>query len=136
MPIRWVLTRDPSGKRPPKAIFSTDLAQTAEQIVSDFMKRWSLEVTFEEGRAYLGIETQRQWSDLAIERSTPLLFGLYSLVTLGWRKPCTGMAVSLSLKRPGIASPPPLFVTCSLSPGDICEALGLFPHHQMTLPWF
>jgi hypothetical protein len=46
------------------------------------MKRWSLEVTFEESRAHLGIETQRQWSDPAIERSTPLLFGLYSLVTL------------------------------------------------------
>jgi hypothetical protein len=46
------------------------------------MKRWSLEVTFEEGRAHLGIETQRQWSDRAIERSTPLLFGLYSLVAL------------------------------------------------------
>ena len=46
------------------------------------MKRWSLEVTFEESRAHVGIETQRQWSDLAIERSTPLLFGLYSLVTL------------------------------------------------------
>jgi hypothetical protein len=82
LPIRWVLTRDPKGKHPPKAIFSTDLTQTAEQIVSDFMKRWSLEVTFEEGRAHLGIETQRQWSDRAIERSTPLLFGLYSLVTL------------------------------------------------------
>jgi hypothetical protein len=82
LPLRWVLTRDPSGKRPPKAIFSTDPTQSAEQIISDFMKRWSLEVTFEEGRAHLGIETQRQWSDLAIERSTPLLFGLYSLVTL------------------------------------------------------
>jgi DDE superfamily endonuclease len=82
LPIRWVLTRDPSGKHPPKAIFSTDPTQTAEQIVSDFMKRWSLEVTFEESRAHLGIETQRQWSDLAIERSTPLLFGLYSLVNL------------------------------------------------------
>lgn len=82
LPIRWVLTRDPSGKRPPKAIFSTDLTQTAEQIVRDFIKRWSLEVTFEETRAHLGIETQRQWSDLAIERTTPMLFGLYSLVTL------------------------------------------------------
>ena len=82
LPIRWVLTRDPSGKRPPKAIFSTDPTQTAEQMIRDFMKRWSLEVTFEESRAHLGIETQRQWSDLAIERSTPLLFGLYSLVTL------------------------------------------------------
>jgi DDE superfamily endonuclease len=82
LPIRWVLTRDPSGKRPPKAIFSTDPTQTTEQIIQDCMKRWSLEVTFEEGRAHLGIETQRQWSDLAIERSTPLLFGLYSLVAL------------------------------------------------------
>ena len=48
----------------------------------DEISRWSLEVTFEEGRAQLGIETQRQWSDRAIERSTPLLFGLFSLVTL------------------------------------------------------
>jgi hypothetical protein len=46
------------------------------------MKRWTLETTFEESRAHLGIETQRQWSDLAIERTTPLLFGLYSLVAL------------------------------------------------------
>ena len=82
LPIRWVLTRDPAGKRPPKAIFSTDPAQPAAAIIKDFMKRWSLEVTFEEGRAHLGIETQRQWSDQAIERSTPLLFGLYSLVAL------------------------------------------------------
>ena len=82
LPIRWVLTRDPLGKRPPKALFSTDPTQKAEQIIRDFMKRWSLEVTFEEGRAQVGIETQRQWSDLAIERSTPLLFGLYSLVAL------------------------------------------------------
>jgi len=69
LPICWVLTRDPEGKRPPKALFSTDQTQAAEEIVLDFMKRWSL-------------ETQRQWSDLAIERTNPLLFGLYSLLTL------------------------------------------------------
>jgi hypothetical protein len=77
-----VLTRDPAGRRPPKALFSTDQTQPAEEIVRDFMKRWSLEVTFEESRAHLEGETQRQWSDRAIERTTPLLFGLYSLVTL------------------------------------------------------
>ena len=82
LPIRWVLTRDPAGKRPPKALFSTDQTQSAEEIVRDFMKRWSLETTFEESRAQLGVETQRQWSDRAIERTTPLLFGLYSLVAL------------------------------------------------------
>src|SRR5215469_6070289 len=82
LPIRWVLTHDPEGKREPKAYFSTDLAQSAAAIVEDYVKRWSLEVTYEESRAHLGIETQRQWSDLAIERSTPCLLGLYSLVIL------------------------------------------------------
>jgi hypothetical protein len=82
LPIRWVLTRDPQGKRPSKALFSTNQGLTAEQIVRTFMKRWSLETTFEESRAHLGIETQRQWSDLAIDRTTPMLFGLYSLVLL------------------------------------------------------
>ena len=82
LPIRWVLTRDPAGKREPKAYFSTDQAQSAREIVEDFVKRWSLEVTYEESRAHLGVETQRQWSDLAIERSTPCLLGLYSLVVL------------------------------------------------------
>jgi hypothetical protein len=82
LPIRWVITRDPAGKRPVRTYFSTDQQQTGLSIVLDFIKRWSIEVTFEESRAHLGIETQRQWSDLAIERSTPCLLGLYSLVTL------------------------------------------------------
>jgi hypothetical protein len=44
--------------------------------------RWSLEVTFEEAGAHLGLETQRQWSALAIARTTPVLLGLFSLVTV------------------------------------------------------
>src|SRR5205823_12906754 len=80
--VCWVVTRDPSGKHKPKAYFSTNPAQDGLQIVHDFIKRWTIEVTFEESRAHLGIETQRQWSDLAIERSTPSLLGLYSLVAL------------------------------------------------------
>jgi hypothetical protein len=82
LPIRWVLTRDPEGKLEPRAYFSTNQAQCAAEIVEDFIKRWPIEVTYEESRAHLGVETQRQWSDLAIERSTPCLLGLYSLVVL------------------------------------------------------
>jgi hypothetical protein len=37
-----------------------------------------MEVTFEEARAHLWIETQRQWSDLAIARTKPVLFGLFT----------------------------------------------------------
>ena len=47
-----------------------------------YVDRWSIEVTFEETREHLGIETQRQWSDKAIARSTPILMGLYSQVCL------------------------------------------------------
>lgn len=82
LPIRWVLTRDPEGKRPVKALLCTDQTLSADAIITTFIHRWPLETTFEESRAHLGIETQRQWSDLAIERTTPLLLGLYSLVTL------------------------------------------------------
>jgi len=82
LPIRWVLTRDPVGTRPAHAIVSPDPTQTAEERIMDGRKRWSLDVSVEEGRAHLGMETQRHWSDLAIERSTPFLFGLSSLVAL------------------------------------------------------
>ena len=80
--IRWVLIRDPEGKFDPQALLSTDTDQTPQQILSWFVRRWTMEVTFEEARAHLGVETQRQWNDLAIARTTPALFGLYSLVTM------------------------------------------------------
>jgi len=82
LPIGWVLTRDPRGERDARAYFSTDQQPSGLAIVLDFMKRWPVEVTFEATRAHLGMQTQRQWSDLAIERTTPCLLGLYSLVTL------------------------------------------------------
>jgi hypothetical protein len=80
LPIRWVLSRDPEGKLEPRAWFSTEPSDTGEAIVAEFVRRWPLETTFEEARAHLGVETQRQWSDRAIARETPCLFGLYSLV--------------------------------------------------------
>lgn len=82
LPIRWVLARDPQGECETRAFMSTDLDHTPRQVLSWFVRRWRMEVTFEEARAHLGIETQRQWSDLAIARSTPILFGLFSLITL------------------------------------------------------
>jgi DDE superfamily endonuclease len=82
LPIRWVLTRDPAGQLEPRAYFSTRPEDEPAAIPAEFVKRWPIEVTFEETRAHLGVETQRQWSDLAIERETPCLLGLYSLVAL------------------------------------------------------
>src|SRR3954462_1064327 len=80
--LRWVLIRDPAGEFAPQALLCTDPAVSAQQIVEWFVLRWQLEVTFHEARAHLGVETQRQWSDLAIQRTTPALLGLFSFVTL------------------------------------------------------
>jgi hypothetical protein len=80
--IRWVVIRAPEGTFAPQALLCTDLNAAALQIVSWFVLRWQLEVTYHEVRAHLGVETQRQWSDLAILRTTPALLGLFSLVTL------------------------------------------------------
>jgi len=82
VPIRWVLVRDVEGKLDAKAFLSTDLEASPLEILSWFVMRWQVEVTFAEVRAHLGVETQRQWSDLAIARTTPLLLGLFSLTTL------------------------------------------------------
>ena len=82
VPVRWVLIRDPEGGFKTQALLCTDLDADPEEILRWFMMRWQLEVTFQEMRRHLGFETQRQWSDLAIRRTTPALLGLFSLVTL------------------------------------------------------
>lgn len=82
LPIRWVLVRDPNGKFKTAAFCCTDLHLSAEQIIGLYILRWNVEVTFEECRAHLGVETQRQWNALAIARTTPALLGLFSFVVL------------------------------------------------------
>ena len=80
--IRWVLVRNPAGEKQPQAFLCTDLKAEPADILRWFVRRWRTETTFEEARRHLGMETQRQWSDLAILRTTPALLGLFSLVTL------------------------------------------------------
>ena len=80
--LRWVLVRCPQDSFKPAAFFCSDTHISAKQIIVCFALRWNIEVTFEELRAFLGFETQRQWSDRAVERTTPCLFGIFSLVTI------------------------------------------------------
>ena len=109
VPIRWVLIRDPKGELDTQALLCTNPAVTPAQIVEWFVLRWQLEVTFQEVRAHLGVETQRQWSDRAIARTTPILMGLFSWIALA--------AHALQERRPIIqrtaawyAKPAPTFV--------------------------
>ena len=82
LPIRWVLVRDPLGKLAPAAFFATDQTAAPLDILAWVIRRWGIEVTFQEVRAHLGFESQRQWSDKAILRCSPALLGMFSFVTL------------------------------------------------------
>jgi DDE superfamily endonuclease len=82
VPIKWVLIRDSNTKGEVALLFSTDLSVSSIEIIGSFVKRWQLEVTFEEARRHLGMETQRQWSDKAIDRVTPCILASYSLINL------------------------------------------------------
>ena len=82
LPIRWVVVRYLAERRGPYALLCTDTEAEPLRILQRYLLRWQVEVTFEELRAHLGMETQRQWSERAIARTTPALFGLFSVVTL------------------------------------------------------
>ena len=75
------------------------------------MQRWSVEVTFEEARAHLGLETQRQWSDLAIARTTPVLLGLLTVVTLAALR-CDEAGLLSTEQTAWYAKPEPTFSDC------------------------
>ena len=79
VPIKWALTRDTYQEA---LIFSTDINQPLNELIEVFIERWALEVTFEEARRHLGMETQRQWSDKAVDRITPSILASYSMISL------------------------------------------------------
>ena len=87
-PLRWVLVRIPGSPEAPKGFLCTDQSAGPLTLVGWYVRRWTVEVTFAEVRRHLGVETQRQWSDLAIARKTPCTaaaaggLGLFSVVAL------------------------------------------------------
>lgn len=112
LPVRWVLTRDPAGRAETRAFVCSDPERTALEILTWYAMRWAVEVTFAETRRHLGIETQRQWSDLAIQRTTPLLLGLFSLVTL-WAGDLAAQTGKLPvLGAAWYKNPDPTFADC------------------------
>ena len=82
VPIRWLVVKDPNGQFPPQALLSTDETITPQQMLTYFIQRWTVETTFEQARAHLGMETQRQWNDQAIARTTPVVLAVFAIVAL------------------------------------------------------
>lgn len=94
VPILWALVRYPDGRREPETFLCTDTQVNPRDVLACFDRRWTVKTTFEEARAHLGMETQRQWSDSALLRTTPLLLGLYSVITLYVHQDAERLALS------------------------------------------
>jgi hypothetical protein len=125
VPIRWLLVRDPTGELEPQAFLATDLNAHPRDILAWFVSRWQVEVTFEEVRTHLGVETQRQWSDKAILRTTPVLLGLFSIITL-W---ANDLAKSRKLKPRTAAWYPKTVLTFSDAIAAVRREIW---HHQIS----
>ena len=98
VPVRWVYVRDDQGTHRDDYLAATDPGLRPEQVVGLYTLRWPLETTFQECRAHLGLETPRQRSERSVLRTTPLLLGLFTLVTLIWRR-CPRAAAGGSVQR-------------------------------------
>ena len=80
--VLWVFVHDLTGTHRDEYFFTTDVTWSAKQVIETFTDRWSIEVTFQEVRAYLGVETTRGWIERTVLRAEPCLFCLYSVVAL------------------------------------------------------
>ena len=121
VPIRYVLSRAVAAKFPPQCLLATDPTLTPTDMLAYFIRRWQMETTFQQVRTHLGVETQRQWSEKAILRTTPALLGLFSLVTL-----CAQVLVS----RSGLHLPKTAWYSKSLP--TFSDALALVRSHLWT----
>jgi len=80
--VRWVWVHDGSGTHRDEYFFTTDVTWSAAAVIETYTGRWNLETTFQEMRAYLGLETTRGWTERTVLRAAPCLFGLYTVVAL------------------------------------------------------
>ena len=88
VPVRWVFVHDLTGTHRDEYFYSTDVTRTPQEIIEEYTGRWSIETTFEEARAYLGLESTRGWCARTVQRAEPCLLGLYSVVALMyWQLP-------------------------------------------------
>jgi hypothetical protein len=80
--VRWVYVHDVTGTHRDDYLYSTDLSLTARRIIEEYTGRWNIETTFQECRAYLGLETTRGWCRDTVLRAAPCLLGLYTVVAV------------------------------------------------------
>ena len=81
-PVRFVVVRDPSGRRRDEAFFCTDTTVSACFLLETYAKRWALEVTFFDCKQFLGFEDPQNQAASAVRRTAPFAGIVYALVVL------------------------------------------------------
>ena len=81
-PLRIVVTEALAGGRGQEAFYSTCHNASAEEVITWYAQRWSIEVAFHDSKQHLGFEEPQGWSRKAVERTAPLAMLLYSLIVL------------------------------------------------------
>ncbi|WP_420905500.1 hypothetical protein [Candidatus Magnetaquiglobus chichijimensis] len=95
-----MLVRDPEDKgSKAHPLFSTAHDLTAWHIVERCVMRWRIEMTFWDSRRHLEGKSPRQWSDKAIERTTPTLLARFSMVCLRAVQISKGTALAMVRQR-------------------------------------
>ncbi len=80
--VRWVFVHDRTGTHRDEFFFTTEVGLSPQAVVEAFTGRWSIETTFQELRAYVGLETTRGRTANTVLRMAPCLFGLFTVIAL------------------------------------------------------
>lgn len=80
--LKVVAVNPKTGGRTAQAFFSTDPEASAELVIGQYARRWSIEVAFQDSKGQLGFEEPQGWSEGAVKRTAPMAMLLHSLVWL------------------------------------------------------
>ncbi|MFH1111148.1 MAG: transposase [Planctomycetota bacterium] len=80
--LRIVAVEPLTGGRKMQTFYSTCHAATAEQVLTWYAMRWSIEEAFHDAKGHLGFEQPQGWTRQAVERTAPTAMLLYSLIVL------------------------------------------------------
>jgi hypothetical protein len=79
-PVQVVVVRDPAGKLEDAYLFTTDVRAQAAWVIQQFAWRWSIEVLFRASKQVLDIEAPQHYSREAVEKVTPWVWSLQSII--------------------------------------------------------
>lgn len=86
-PLQIVAVEPLTGGRGLQAFYSTRHDASAEQVLTWYAMRWSIEVAFQNSKTHLGFEEPQGWTRQAVRRTAPTAMLLYSLIVL-WFARC------------------------------------------------